>query len=185
MPFLDYVGLEYFLEKLKELLGIKDLVEWSPEMTSNTTPAPYVASGSTELTTGHTFYFAFDAQHGVNQWSSTNNDPAPWISFDFGSATSVSGIVLYARTWGGSPQIMPSSGILYGSLNGSDWNVIMELTGMQNIDDGASYTFKFPRSVEYRYYKIGDIGAGPKGFGDITFLRPVNSLAVAEGINSV
>lgn len=186
MPFLDYDGLGYFLEKLKELLGIKDLVEWSPEMTSNTTPTPYVASGSTALTTtDHTYYFAFDAKHGVNQWSSANNDSSPWISFDFGTPTSIGGIILYARTFGGTPQIMPSSGVLYGSLDGSDWNTIMSLTGMQNTDNGESYTFRFPKSVKYRYYKIGDIGAGPKGFGDITFLRPANSLAVAEGINSV
>ena len=78
----------------KNLIDIK--------MTSNTTPAPYVASASSEYSSIH--YPAWKAFNGAsngmtNCWVAANNSTSGWIQLKFGEFVNIKKIILVSRDW--------------------------------------------------------------------------------------
>lgn len=193
MGFLNESGLAYYTSLIKgwvkNLIDVKlNLdIEWSPEMTSATTPSPYEVVGSSNVA-GHDPYKAFDSDDNSNYqnaWASLSTASYSWIAFSFGTSTPVSGITVRARNYYSTPQIMPSAFTISGSQNGNTWTTIKECSDFNPKDDGEKYEIKFSQIVTYTWYRIYINESGCKGFNEITFLRPANSLAVVEGINSV
>lgn len=193
MGFLNESGLAYYDSLLKQWIRllidvtIGSFVEWSPEMTSNTTPSPYEVVASSNVT-GHDPWLAFDGNDTgayLNAWASLPSTTHSWIAFNFGSETPVGGLIIQARSYANNPQIMPSACTIAGSQNGNVWTTIVEYSDFTAKDDGERYEIKFPKIVNYAWYRVYINETGNKGFNEVKFLRPVNSLAVAEGINSV
>ncbi len=131
---------------------------WSPHMTSNTAPAPYVASASSYLS--HTPpSLAFDGDHTTpqNLWHSQN--VRSWIQFDFGQQVLVKGIRMYPEesnenTW---RVAIPKVFTILGSNDGLNYVTLFEST------DGGGYTPTIYVAREcifsdnyknYRIYKI-------------------------------
>lgn len=71
---------------------------WSPNMTSNTTPAPYIASSSSNLGNNDP-YKAFDgvsSSSSLNDvWHSSSNAPQ-WVQLEFGNYKKIKGISITA-----------------------------------------------------------------------------------------
>lgn len=128
----------------------RDLSEymwWSPHMTANNAPAPYVASADAEYTSsggGGVYYafYAFDGEPSGNTlpggWYSSHANA--WIQFDFGYAVSIAGIRMLPKPYSNWPSYFPKSLNVQGSDDGTNWVTLIE-------DDGQDYN---PNSVEWR-----------------------------------
>lgn len=59
---------------------------FSPKMTSNTTPSPYVITASHEYSNEFLAYMSFDNKTNT-AWASLSGEKNPWIKIDFGAPT--------------------------------------------------------------------------------------------------
>lgn len=146
--------------------------EWSPQMTSNTNPTPFVASASSVLDTNRQVFHIFDGNDGT-EWCSTPNDLSPWVMLDVGNPFTCFALLIKARSFNASPQIMPSKGLIEGSLDGTSWYKIVEFSGIERRDDGRTEQINFPSIASYRYYRISNMDAGYCGMTEIKFLTTV------------
>lgn len=127
---------------------------WSPKMTSNNNPLPYVSSASSTVNENvYEAFRAFDGD-GTTMWCTPYSiDDEQWIKFDFGSRTPVSGIKLSPAD---PPTQLPKSFRLLGSNDDQTWDMIYESNGEEypsdpKIGDSREYLFE-PKN--YRYYKL-------------------------------
>lgn len=142
-------------------LGNSTTFEWfSPKMTSNTTPAPYVASASAEPYAWNAAWMAFDGIIGVdgNMWHSPN--VKSWIQFDFGKEILIKGIRMYAHANTSSFEYTKCLPKVFSILGSKDGNTY---TNLFTSNDGSMYTpgvdlfsecMFSDNSIKYRYYKI-------------------------------
>lgn len=150
-----------------------NLVWWSPKMTSNTTPAPYVASGVMGNTS---YYSAFDNDMSTVFFTTANGQ---YLTFDFGTSTAVYGL----RLLFGATRNVPISFVISGSSNGEDWVFIQKFEIDTSYDPGenGSTEHKFSKPTAYRYYKLSDVvgRSGPNlaiRCSEILFLRPASDV---------
>ena len=135
-------------------------VKWyMPNMTSNTTPVPYVASNSgTYPGGGYPAWRAFSGNILPGEpgdcWANDGNTPA-WIGLDFGSPTPVDRYELSLRG-AGSYRVatMVNSWKIQGSMDGSSFVDIVDQDYSLWTVVNASVEFAFPAKVEYRYYRL-------------------------------
>lgn len=158
---------------------------WSPEMTSNNTPAPYTASASNPLSNGKLFpYLAFDNKEKVvnDYYHSTN--VLGWLQFDFGTKTKVAGLRMYPAYDAENPQWQPfpKNFNIEASNDGTDFDIIY--TADPNFDyDPAMYTYRecvFDSIVDYQYYRIRTTGVNYQNtsymlIGNVQFYRPAQT----------
>lgn len=133
-----------------------EFVWWSPEMTSDNTPDPYVVSSSSVHSSSYSPWKAFDANFNTD-WVSLNDSQnnGSWLMFDFGSPTIVKGLRI-------SPQSsrlnsFPHSGIIEGSNDGITWT---ELESFSDLPIPTAYEFRehlFEKPVAYRYYRLSHL----------------------------
>lgn len=119
-------------------------VERTVVMSNNTTPAPFVASGSTDSTNA---YKAFD--HADSQWIATAT--TGWLKLDFGSALWASDEY---RVEPQSTTRAPNTWTFEGSNDDSSWDVLDTQTGITTWVTGTPKIFTFTNAVKYRYYRI-------------------------------
>lgn len=152
-----------------------NLVAWSPKMTSNTTPTPYVVSG-TYLQQGSSYaYKIYDNLSNTRAWCMINQDC--FITIDLSKSTLIYGISVsyYADA------NIPMEFSLLGSGNNTDFILIHKIhpTGTEDVTVPHVYEFN---PVSYRYYKIFLNTSGFGGdtsnpvLGDILFLRPASDV---------
>lgn len=61
------------------------LINITPVMTSNTTPAPYITSAGSTYNDTRQPYYAFDEENsGTDSWVTMNKVKDEWIQIDFG-----------------------------------------------------------------------------------------------------
>lgn len=158
---------------------------WSPSMTSNNTPVPFVASASNPLNISRLNpYLAFDNNVKVvdDYYHSTNQ--LGWLQFDFGETVKVKGWQMYPAYDAQNTQYLciPKNFVIEGSRNSSDWDVIY--TADPNLDyDPSTFTYRvcmFDSIANYRYYRIRTTGVNYQGnnymlIGNIQFYRPIQS----------
>lgn len=170
------------LEKTKGFYIITDVSypkTWiSPGMTSDTTPEPYVASGSTNASNfGSTGYYgAFDGDP-YTFWS-PGISGTEWISFDFGRLTKLYGFSMQARDNGGvvSKQL-PVQFNVEVSVDNISYTTIMSKSGLPGAGASEVREYVFDAPVDARYFKLSnllgaDTANGPKyiSIADIQFL---------------
>lgn len=125
-------------------------------MTSNTTPAPFVTSASGSkasfppwkafdgVTTGSTIGWAVSAK-------------SAWLQIDFGKTTGVSGFTLHSGKDGGYylHVYSPSVFSLVGSHDGQNWETIQEYTASWGSNNASNLSKEFAcKFVAYRYYRL-------------------------------
>ena len=134
---------------------------WSPKMTSNNSPIPFVASASAVYNNLDAAepYNAFDGDNTSGRYWYPPNINNAWIKIDFGAVKEVYGIRLYPTRWTETMTLLfPQSFIIYGSNDDTNWDIIV-IIGKDSSYDPLSYEpvecpFKLPKS--FRYYKISD-----------------------------
>lgn len=158
---------------------------WSPQMTSNTTPVPYVASASNPLNISRLNpYLAFDNNVKVvdDYYHSTNQ--LGWLQFDFGATAKVKGLQMYPAFDNVNPQhqTLPKNFVIEASNDGTNFDTVY--TADLNLDyDSSTFTYRvcmFDSIVNYRYYRIRTTGVNYQGnyymlIGNIQFYRPVKT----------
>ena len=154
---------------------------WSPKMTSNTSPIPFVASASdvyNNLDSAEP-YNAFDGDNTSGRYWYTQHINNAWIKIDFGAVKEVYGIRLYPTRWTETMALLfPQSFIIYGSNDDTKWDVIVIISNDSSYDPLSYAPVECPfKSVKsYRYYKISDFDKNHKEsipdqlcIGDIQF----------------
>lgn len=132
------------------------LVNITPVMTSNTTPAPYVVSASSSLETTDAYVWnAFDGTTtGITKWETVSGIIAAWIKIDFGSVKTIDAFSIKCKTGFTSA---PKDFVLYGSNDNIIYESITTLSNeiLWSADEDRLYRLQC--SVSYRYYKLNII----------------------------
>lgn len=143
---------------------IFDLYWWSPKMTSNTAPAPYVATPNTEYKTAAGYisygYYAFNGKHGDIVISA----PVSWYAvssaatmiFDCGEEMEIKGCRLFPDVNTNLYTLFPKAFRLEGSNDKSGWTEIVDVNYESTYDPLSHewYELVLGASVIYRYYKF-------------------------------
>lgn len=105
-------------------------------MTSNTAPSPYVATGGYRYSTTYDYWRAFDSNIGAanSMWWTLGNSVAAnnWIQIDLGSSIEMGSGECQIRTTGGWTDA--NYAVLYGSNTGAFAGEEREMAFFQNID---------------------------------------------------
>lgn len=134
----------------------KDAGWYSPEMTSNNEPSPFIASANSEYTSSSlaTTYYAYRAFDGEDTTSWYSNFPSSWLQLDFGKQTSVNAIAMTPDFVNFAPNYLPKQVTISGSNDGSTWKDIITDNGDEyNVSKGTRI-IEFGSLVTYRYYKF-------------------------------
>lgn len=171
----EYRGLTVE-EQQKDVLYVvsgalsEDITWWSPKMTSNNTPAPYVASASSEYVGNATKYryYAFRAFDGIKDGSNFDDawyatDSNRWIQIDFGTNTAISGVRMYPAPTASDASTFPRTVTIKTSIDGSAWDTVF-IGGVAGYDPTTNFdpmTIEFEKTVA-RFVKI-ECGAAYSG----------------------
>lgn len=133
-----------------------------PQMTSNTSPEPYVVNVTTEYA-GLTGYRAFDlvTDPTKSRWHSDNTKPQR-IEIDMGTETQISS---FSITSTDSIEPMPRDFTIEGSYDGSNWTSIKEYNNFSDYIVYETTSFSLDKAVNYRYYRFNI--SKDNGFGYI------------------
>ncbi|WPK11821.1 LamG-like jellyroll fold domain-containing protein [Lysinibacillus louembei] len=134
---IDNVNRKVFTQEIGKVnsLNIKEIKEdnfeliytwYERNMTSNTTPAPLVASASSEYSID---YQAWKAFNGINDtkdcWSSLGIDRnGCYLTIDFGEKIKVNVLKIVGRDSVGSPSMSPKDFEIYVSDDGIVWSIV-------------------------------------------------------------
>lgn len=140
----------------EEFVG--ELVWWSPQMTGENTPEPYVVTANGYQTGyyGGYPYQAFDGNVNTS-WDRRDNSGSSkgWIVFDFGASRIVKGISITAHP--DYVAFSPAMFDLEGSNNGEDWTVIQKFNNLPHTAN--TQRFELDGVARYRYFKLNNVDA--------------------------
>ena len=130
-----------------------NLVNVTPVMTSDTTPAPYSCSASSVYSSGKAAWKAFDNRTD-SHWSSKAHATTSDIILNFGEKTP-----LYCITARGSKDTGSGSTInkisIYGRNSNDEWVHIKDLsTTISSSNNTTVHTFYLDKQVSYESYKF-------------------------------
>lgn len=131
------------------------LIDITPVMTSNTTPAPYVVSVSGIYSTGYEGYKAFNGSiSGIDSWAIKGQ--SGWIKIDFGNTIKINGFSISARESLGNGGVseLPKSFILYGSNDDIKYEQILPVSEQVMWVKKEERLFVLSNSINFRYYRI-------------------------------
>lgn len=172
----------------------ENYVWWSPEMTSDTAPSPYVASASSVYLN----YYAYKAFDGISAnapisnssyWNATY-DPNAYIQLDFGSKVKIFGIRMYGVNISTDPvyTVLPKDFTVYGSVNGESWKIVYDYVAPEDtpaINPGEMKEYMFDSVHVLRQIKIvckNNYGVSQYSncyaIGEIQFYRPESEVTV-------
>lgn len=157
---------------------------WSPHMTSDNEPAPFVASASEYRTEAFKPYNAFDGKPSTDGygsgglWITRDNVESAWVQIDFGRSINVKCVRInpgYSNYGIQSPEWLYVS----GSNDGENWADIATYSNIAWASMGGYTEFPFNFAQNYRFYRIGadNISSsssflGRLSYGDIQFYVP-------------
>lgn len=133
-----------------------NLVNITPIMTSDNTPAPYSCYASS-VWGGYPAYKAFDGDDAYYSYWHVSNGHFGYLVFDFSSPTNVAAFNLYNTTYAGSYD--PYNIKVYGSHDGKTFELIQEFMN-NNSTLTKDDIFYFDKQVTYRAYKFDMITRG-------------------------
>lgn len=128
-----------------------------PNMTSNSLPAGYTASASSNVT-GLDPYMAFDASPTATMWQS-NTAQAGILQIQLSAGQVVDGYSIVVGTKNDNTSFLskdyaPSTFTFEGSNDGSNWTVLDRHRNYVLYDGGKSRFFELNNAVSYTYYRI-------------------------------
>lgn len=142
------VRRKLLLKSNNKLYSIKSKKAYhSFNMTSNTTPAPYVVSASHESSPA---WNAFNSNGSY--WYATSTAPSGghWIQIKLGEKTRFTGVTIQTQAVSGTSFGVKNFKIL-GSLDGV---IFEELFSGTHPNNGSSYTYEIQNNKEYLYYRV-------------------------------
>ena len=162
---------------------------WSPHMTSNTTPAPYVATPNTEYKTALGYmsygYYAFNGLHG----DIVTKEPVSWYAvsseatmiFDCGEEMPIKGCRLFPDVNASMYALFPKAFRLEGSNDKSSWTGISDVNYASTYDPQLHewYELMLDSPVNYRYYKF-TFYAGSYGYSNQVVVNEIEFLRQSE-----
>lgn len=151
---------------------------WSPKMTSNNAPSPYVCSASSNKPSygSSGIYAAFDGTNDT-YWACDNSDSNIYIKIDFGNKINIFGIKLFPRHDYAYKQLPVTFSISLSDDNTTWRTVYQQTNGVQVASKDAVKTIRFDTIYNCRYIKIdrmaGTYVDGPRyvSIGDIQFYK--------------
>lgn len=163
--FLDEWGLAYFWNKVKTYIetyvdaridGSGNTHKWfSPQMTSNNSPTPYVASSSSIYSSQYDSWMAFNADLNETFWHSILNDVSnAYLQFDFGEIRKIDGVRMYPppTQW---RKFFPKKFDFQGSNDNEQWTTILSIENQESYEPETRwYEYTFELVTSFRYYKI-------------------------------
>ncbi|MCE4043360.1 discoidin domain-containing protein [Lysinibacillus fusiformis] len=126
------------------------------KMTSNTTPAPYVASASSTQSTTYAPWKAFDGViaplDNQSSWSATATLRNGWLQLDYGRKVTTNKVEITILEFTTSPKDFQ----ILGSDDNNKWDIILDVKNEVWLQTGSneSKTYNFKKDVSYRYYRI-------------------------------
>jgi F5/8 type C domain len=121
------------------------VVRISPNnMTSNTTPAPYVISGSSDFGAGLEIFHAFSTGQSWAQLA-----PPQWLRIDLGSTKTITSYSIQSRI--DSLAHQPTAWTLQGSNDNSTWTTVDTRSGIATVAIGTLIG-TWAVSGSYRYW---------------------------------
>lgn len=153
-----------------------EFVWWSPHITSDTSPAPYVASASSIHSMGYEAWRAFDGNLNSNYVGGWDTDiKNQWLMFDFGQKAVVKGIRI--RPQSDNLRSFPISGIIEGSNDGINFVQIKSYSDLSVPQSHEFVEFMFGHYVIYQYYRLSKMKntmydyRGYSGISEMEFLK--------------
>jgi hypothetical protein len=152
----------------------------TPQMTSNTTPTPYVIAASS--TDGvNPAWAAFDRNNATgNGWVSANTSGGSGsLSVDFGAGNSIAieGYTMYA-----AGTSTPSRWTFEASNNAVSWTILQTVTS--SIGANGSYSAAGLNTTSYRYYRVnigGSTGTTQVVVRELELYQPGTAALAAGG----
>ena len=126
----------------------KEYETFSPKMTSNTTPAPYKITASSQYGSGYEAYRAFNNNTG-DLWCSTQNNIPAWIKIDFGSQKSF----CFVQIVSGHESYTPLGIIIKGSNDGVNYEELATYN-VSSWPENTARNIYFNKTLYYRYVQI-------------------------------
>lgn len=142
---------------------------WSPKMTSNTTPTPFIASASSIYGNGFPAYRAFDGIStnplGTDTWASANNPPVDtWLKIDFGNLKTIKGVRLQNRLFTTDNAMRQFPKTVYVEISNDDqtWETIYteEDIPMQTVPGVWVIETEFDKEISSRYVRFSNLAMG-------------------------
>lgn len=123
-----------------------------PKMTSNTTPAPYVASSSASYSASYYPWKAFNGTIVDTSDAWLANKGTHWLQIDLGNPQFVDYVRMAPRTT--TETCSPKDFIISASNDGISFTDLATFTEITNWYDYEYITFEIPANAAYRYYRI-------------------------------
>lgn len=117
-------------------------------MTSDTTPAPYIAVASSTLSASYKAWRAFDGLHEESVWASANVPLPAWLAVGIGDAQVA---CRYALRCGSANY--PTDWTFEGSNNGMDWD-ILDTQEDQILQFYYDWYKDIDNTTAYKYYQL-------------------------------
>lgn len=146
-PVLYALFGDRYAAMLDELTTRAQAASIVPPMTSNTAPAGYTASASSQYSATFAPFCAFDGVLPItdasNCWMAASSTCAGWLAIALPAAK---GLCKYKITSRGNTGADPSAFTREGSNDGIQWTVLDTRTGITNWTIGSSNTFELDAS---------------------------------------
>lgn len=132
----------------------KKIIWHETNMTSNTTPSPYIASGKDVYNSNYDYWKAFN--NTTTDWSDswTSLTLPSYIQIDYGAKKNVDFVKI--RTWS-SPtgnDANPKIFEVLGSDDGSNWETILNKASISGWLINEEKTFELDKPSNFRYYRV-------------------------------
>lgn len=157
--FTDLSGIELLQSNNVSLVdgAITQLdIDVAPHnMTSNTTPEPYVASASSAHPDALPYeVFAGTYTGAIHCWASNSGDIPGYIQLDFGvgNEKQVDKYAIIARDYVENSQ--PKDWTFEGSMDGVNWTILDSITGEIDWGLAEKRSFEFENRNFYRFYRL-------------------------------
>lgn len=132
---------------------MSNIILYETKMTSNTAPAPFVASASSVYSNVYDAWKAFDSVTKTF-WSTTYGVGGKgWIQIDFGKQTSLNKVTMTATNTTNDYKAFPKDFNILGSNDGVIFTQFAEIKNQTVSIQSEVVTYNF-NTVNYRYYKI-------------------------------
>ncbi|PIH59771.1 discoidin domain-containing protein [Paenibacillus sp. LK1] len=158
------------------------IISKTPKMTSDTTPAPYIAKASSVGHIAYSAYKAFTSNYGsaaneADSWLSGGK--IGWISIDLVTPQYVTDYALHVRNQMGTsiPSQMAKNWTFEGSNDGTNWTVLDTQVNVTGWVAAERRSFKLSKPVTYRHYRLNvtdNNGDASLYIGEIEIYETIN-----------
>jgi len=178
----DYAIKRIMLSKGGKFYSFSDTTNmYQLNMTSNTSPVPYVASASSIWSTSFEPWKAFNGTNkdGSDSWVTATGVHSGWIQIDLGKPYAINNIAISARADSTAPTTAPKDFTILGSIDGVSYVELFRKTGETKWTNAETKEYNFNNNIKYRYLKVdvqSDNGGSYIGIGEIRIGYIGNSL---------